>query len=123
MHLLPVDGERDVLVGDEYQLLHSDLLQLVDVRVMEQADCSGRVYSTSGFSITYQPGYWRAGRLFIPNIIGYKGFNVVIAQCTVVLRRCKEKIRIATTAYPLYAYIRDPHFSAALYTFFKLTDL
>ncbi len=108
MHLLPVDGERDVLVGDEYQLLHGDLLQLVDVRVMEQADCSGRVYSTSGFSITYQPGYWRAERLFISNIIGYNGFNVVFVQCTVELRRCKKKIRIDTTAYKLHAYIRDP---------------
>ncbi len=39
---LPVDGEGDVLVGDEDELLHGNLFQFVDVSIVKKANCGQR---------------------------------------------------------------------------------
>jgi hypothetical protein len=39
---LPVDGEGDVLVGDEDELLHGNLFQFVNVSVVKKANCGQR---------------------------------------------------------------------------------
>ncbi len=39
---LPVDGEGDVLVGDENELLHGNLFQFVDVSIVKKANCGQR---------------------------------------------------------------------------------
>jgi hypothetical protein len=58
---LPVDGEGDVLVGDEDELLHGNLFQFVDVSVVKKANYGQRGNS----EITWlRPGYYKFDQLF-----------------------------------------------------------